>query len=122
MPKVMEAGHRSMVGLFHRYKRGARARAYDWDLTKEQFKTITCNPCAYCNEPPSREFTKGLTKGRDKMAVEPYTYNGIDRVDNQQGYHPNNVVACCTQCNMAKGKLDPQQFISWIRRVYAQQG
>lgn len=47
-----------------------------------------------------------------------YVYNGIDRVDNTKGYTIDNVVPCCGICNMAKGKLNQQEFQNWIKRVY----
>jgi hypothetical protein len=48
-----------------------------------------------------------------------FTYNGIDRIDNSQGYIIDNVVPCCTKCNIAKGRQSIQEFKEWIYRAYA---
>lgn len=42
---------------------------------------------------------------------------GIDRLDNNKGYSPNNVVTCCFQCNRAKNNKDAKDFINWAIKI-----
>jgi len=68
--------------------------------------------CHYCGTRPRNALAhKGLRK-RTKII------NGIDRIDNHQGYVYGNVVTCCAQCNYAKGCLSYADFIQWAGRVY----
>jgi hypothetical protein len=65
--------------------RGAKRRALDWDITLHEYLYIISKPCYYCG------------------GALPLTGSGLDRMDNTQGYVPNNVVSCCTVCNRIKG-------------------
>jgi hypothetical protein len=66
------------------------------NLTKEQFDTITKQPCYYCG------------------IMQEKGFNGIDRMDSIKGYEIENCVSCCTECNMMKGAVDN---ITFVRRV-----
>jgi len=46
-----------------------------------------------------------------------FTYNGIDRIDSDGGYTPDNIVACCKKCNIAKSDMTTDDFLAWIRRI-----
>lgn len=48
-----------------------------------------------------------------------FKYNGIDRVDNNRGYTPDNVVTACSFCNLAKREMTRDEFITWARRLVA---
>jgi hypothetical protein len=88
------------------YKLGAAKRNLDFNLTDEQFYELVRKPCHYCGAPPQeRKF--GAANGG-------YKANGVDRIDNQQGYHLGNVVPCCKNCNMAKRTRTYDEFINWI--------
>jgi len=89
-PPTKESVQRSMKRLFKRYIKQCARRNVFWNLTLEQFKEITSNPCTYCGIPPLQ-----ITRS--------YKYNGIDRKNNKKGYEPENVTACCGQCNRIKG-------------------
>ena len=52
----------------------------------EQHAQLVTMPCHYC---------AGL--------LNP-TGSALDRVDNGRGYEPDNVVPCCTVCNVIKGQ------------------
>lgn len=66
------------------YKKGAKKRNIDFNLTKDEFYNLTSKKCYYCNEIKE--------------------YNGIDRIDSSRGYTLKNCVPCCEYCN--KMKLD----------------
>lgn len=88
------------------YKRNAELRGYGFNLTREQVREITSKDCFYCGKPPKR-VGKGAKFSRDG----DYTYNGIDRVDNSDGYTLENVVPCCYSCNFRKGGLSKRDMI-----------
>lgn len=98
--------------VFLFYKRNAEKRGYDFNLDKEQFKNLTQQNCHYCKTPPLQE-----SKSTQRKFVQIYKYNGIDRVDNTQGYNLTNCVPCCKICNRAKGNLALQEFKNWIRSL-----
>jgi len=83
----------------------------DWDLSMEQVRKLTKQNCHYCGTKPSQQINLPGSN-------EPYFYNGIDRVDNEIGYHISNVVSCCKMCNFAKRNLSYNFFISWIKDAY----
>lgn len=105
-------GEASFNGLFMGYRAAARHRQIEWSLTKEQFRILTEGCCSYCGLKPSGQY---LTQ---KTVNGAYTYSGIDRVDNKLGYHPGNVVSCCSLCNRGKHVLSVQEFQAWIERVH----
>lgn len=47
-----------------------------------------------------------------------FTYNGIDRLNNDEGYTVENTVTCCSVCNRAKHTMGFEAFRAWIARVY----
>ena len=93
------------------YKKTAKRRGHNWDLTEEQFKKITQKDCYYCGAKPNN-----ITKYPNCNGI--YIYNGIDRIDNTKGYTIDNVVPCCKYCNMAKNILTLQKFTEWVKRIY----
>ena len=92
------------------YKRHARDRGLDWELTYEQVEDIIQSPCFYCGEEKSNlKITKNCQEG--------FRYNGIDRIDSSKGYVIGNVVASCKKCNLAKMDMDQKDFIIWVQKV-----
>lgn len=87
---------------WNKYVGGARKRGYCWEITKEQHTKLITSDCSYCGAKPS-------------------PINGIDRVNNEIGYMPDNVVAACTICNKAKYTLTRDVFIAWALRLAAHQ-
>ena len=79
-------------------------------LNDEQIVTILKSDCAYCGAPPSNTRLDPSHKGRK----QPFIYSGIDRVKNEQGYVPGNVVACCFNCNRSKGEMS---YADWIAHL-----
>ena len=93
-------GNHSEYARFNRYKKGANARNLEFNLTKEDFNTITSQPCYYCGEYSGSYFEK--------------QYSGIDRIDSSCGYNTDNVVSCCEMCN--KMKLD-YNISDWLFKM-----
>lgn len=46
-------------------------------------------------------------------------YSGLDRIDSNGEYTPDNVVPCCKVCNCAKNVLSVSEFAAWVRRIYS---
>lgn len=79
---------------FNIYKKNAKRRGLSFQLSKEQFYTLTAQPCEYC--------------GRINE------YNGIDRIDSNKDYTIDNCVPCCASCNIMKNDTP---FNEWINNM-----
>lgn len=66
----------------------AKRRGFKCDITNEQFISYWNSKCEYCYKAILNE--KGI---------------GLDRLDNNLGYTPENVVPCCGDCNYIKGDI-----------------
>lgn len=77
----------TIEGRYNHYKSSAKEKGRDFKLSKEEFEKLVSLPCFYCN-------FSGKTGIIQKM--------GLDRIDNNKGYLINNVVPCCTLCNMTR--------------------
>jgi hypothetical protein len=106
-------GESSMRWVYNLYKYSfAKKRNLSFELTMEQFKEITQKNCFYCDEEP-RNFFSGKSSHRNGG----YTYNGLDRKDNNQGYTLDNAVPCCGKCNKMKSDLTFQEFVDRIIKI-----
>jgi hypothetical protein len=104
--------------LLYRYRKKASARRLEFSLSVDDFRRLVTGACHYCGVPPKQEVygTLGTSKRRAS-----FTYNGIDRSDNDIGYTIDNCVTCCGSCNMAKRNMPAGKFVEWIRRIYVYQ-
>ncbi len=107
----LPVGKASEHYLMDGYKRHAKNRNLLWNLSDEQFGKLTKGNCVYCGKEPSQ-----VTGSRKRRGT--YLYNGIDRVDNSEGYIFENVVSCCGSCNRAKDTMSQKEFLSWIIRIF----
>lgn len=112
MPWQLPKGEAAFNNLYYQYKLSAEKRGYNFLLSEEQFRNLTKQKCFYCGIEPSK-----IIKGQGKTSGD-YKYNGIDRIDNSDGYKINNVVPCCFSCNSAKGTLSQKDFFKLINRIY----
>ena len=108
LPKI---GESTRNYLFQKYQKRAMERGLEWNITKDQFNRLTQENCFYCNDGPN-------TTTQIKGGYGSYTYNGIDRLDNDKGYVKSNVVTCCSVCNFLKGSFDIELFLSKIKQIY----
>jgi len=99
--------------LLYKYKQGARKRALEWRLTDDEARHMFHQPCHYCGLPPQGTFSLGYPESTIR-------YNGIDRVDNTEGYVPGNVVACCKYCQYMKRDLTLDFFLQQVEKIYSQ--
>jgi len=91
------------------YKKGAETRKLEWNLADDQFFALTQQNCHYCGAAPRPKI------GRNSNGA--FVCNGIDRIDNKKGYTTENIVPCCTPCNLAKRNRSYQEFIEWLKRA-----
>lgn len=95
--KAANATRSSPTRKFAFMKNTAKVRKLAFDLTESQCIDLTSRPCEYCGGPLAKY---GM---------------GLDRIDNSLGYLFNNVLPCCTQCNVARGTFftvdEMKQFI-----------
>jgi hypothetical protein len=96
--------------LFNNYKGGAKKRGYTFEITVEQFTLLVQSLCHYCGAKP-------FTVCKQKTKAGSVLYNGIDRLDNAQGYVAGNVVSCCRHCNRAKAELSVDDFLGLVKRI-----
>ena len=85
---------------YSKYRSDAKYRHIDFDLTREQFETITARPCYYCG---------GFTEGR--------TQNGLDRITSKRGYVSGNIRSCCKRCNIGKLNYSAQSYVKHCLKV-----
>lgn len=98
--------------LYANYKHGAKKRGLYFEISFEQAMKLYEGDCVYCGAKP--------TKINHIAASNSFfKYNGIDRVDNDIGYIPENCVSCCKKCNEAKKAMKLEEFADWIKAVYS---
>jgi hypothetical protein len=86
--------------IWNHYVKGAQKRRIHFALTKTRFNELILLPCFYCTYKKDSEV------------------NGIDRLNNNQGYQEDNVVPCCEPCNIMKGSQHPQEFIDKLYAIH----
>lgn len=98
--------------LLTRYKKGAKERNLCWELTDDQFRTLTKSNCWYTGQEPATKISN------NESPNSVYVFNGVDRLDNTMGYTPENCVPCCKDANFAKMSLDYNKFLQLVERIY----
>lgn len=93
-------------------------------LTKEEFAQLLKSNCFYCDIEPKQELLipakgYGMHGSNDKIK---FLYNGIDRKNNLVGYTTENCVACCKNCNRAKGAMSFDDFRNWASMFSSKTG
>ncbi|NRA76795.1 MAG: hypothetical protein HRU18_01195 [Pseudoalteromonas sp.] len=92
---------------YNTYKANAKRRGYDFRIREETFNKIVKSNCYYCGKPPRKYKSCGFVA----------YFNGIDRINNNEGYSAKNCVACCPVCNRMKGNLDYRVFMNQIAKI-----
>lgn len=122
--------HTNANAAWNCYKRNARNRNIDWQLTKDEFKSIIFKNCHYCGIEPSVKYNVFGSARRKKVTSEQakqrqdsglILMNGVDRVDSEKGYSLDNCVPCCKDCNVGKFVKTKEEFLEWIKRVWTHQ-
>lgn len=109
--------------LWHNYRKGAIKRNLEFNLSVLEFKSLcekTCNTCGQEPTPDTSVYNMHKEKAPDAL-YRIVNRNGIDRVDNSQGYVLSNCEPCCSRCNFAKHAMPMSEFKDWIARAYKHQ-
>lgn len=109
--KELPAGEGAFRALYRATKFNAGYRGIEWNLDEEFFRCITQQLCCYCGIEPYQVY-------EPKRKTGGYTFNGIDRVDNDIGYIKENCVPCCGVCNYMKSATNVNDFRDWIVQIY----
>lgn len=113
--KWMERGRAAKNLLFAKYKAGAKKRGIVFELAFDGFITLCQSACDYCGASPSQSVKR---RASYEHFHGDFIHNGIDRVDNNQGYVVGNCVACCSICNVMKNTLTKSQFLEHVKRIH----
>src|ERR1700688_4596227 len=96
--------------LFRTYIEDAKAKNLVFNLTKEDCKVLFKARCHYCGCEPNQVRVS-------QRGYSSYTYNGIDRKNNEVGYVTENCLPCCSFCNYKKRDTPYLEFTDWIKKV-----
>lgn len=107
-----EAGLRD---CYRTYQRNAAIRGLEWKLSIDEVRELMAGNCFYCGTPPS------MVSQARAGGHWTFVYNGIDRLNSDLGYLPENVVTCCKNCNRAKRDMPYEEFMAWIKLLIAHQ-
>lgn len=80
---------------YNAIERSALIRGIKFDIKLTEYIQYYNKPCCYCGTP----------------AI------GLDRIDSVLHYTKDNVVTCCTTCNMMKSTLEADAFILHCSRI-----
>lgn len=97
-------------GRLQIYKARARTEGREFNLPYAEFKRLLFSPCFYCGLPAEYGVVFGPTK-KPSLRV---ACHGVDRVDNDRGYEPDNTVTACAVCNFAKSAFSLEAFAAWV--------
>lgn len=108
--KMLSTKDASINMLYSQYKHKSKKRGYTFSLTVDEFRYIIEQPCYLCNSMATNTF---VLPDRGE-----YHYNGVDRIDNNQGYSVANCAACCGTCNKMKLDLSIAEFLQKIELIH----
>lgn len=115
--KNINANQAKMGTAMYIYKN----RYSDGDISFEDFLKMSNEYCFYCGAAPYKSFNLyKLKDGCTKLSAENgyFTYNGLDRIDQNLPHFKNNVVTCCAICNWMKTNHSSYDFIKHITKIY----
>jgi hypothetical protein len=94
-----------------RIRSGARLRGKNFELTQGQVLFLISRPCHWCGR-------VGVNSCKHPRSGQPpFRYNGLDRVNNDEGYTLANTVPCCGPCNRAKHTMTTEEFLDMCHSV-----
>lgn len=112
--RPVTSGNPILNALLASRRGAAKARGYEWGLTRAEAFALFKGDCAYCGAPPLQVYRNTTSPANDAEL-----YNGIDRVRNDAGYVAGNCVSCCGACNISKATRSVEEFRAWAQRLHA---
>ncbi len=107
----LQYGESAFNRLYALYVYRAKKANRRFSITKEDFKSLTSQPCHYCDQSPSQSTIGPRGNGA-------YIYSGLDRVDSNMGYTKDNCKPCCRMCNIMKHNLTIAEFRTHLKKIY----
>lgn len=100
----------SCVGVIYaKYRQQSLSRGVRFDVSREELGELIRLNCHYCGAEP------------DNNSRKRFRYNGLDKVKPELGYTSGNLVPACWPCNRAKGSMDAESFLVWLKKTYEYQ-
>lgn len=97
-------------------------RVYKDGCKFEDFLKLSQKSCHYCGKEPERIFNLYSKFDSHPLKDEAdFKYNGLDRIDSDKDHSLNNIVPCCTDCNIMKNNKSVQEFLDHIKAIYLHQ-
>lgn len=97
---------KGITTIFKNYRTAAKTRNIEFNLTLKDFEDNIFKECYYCGRPPQNKII--MSHNRELK------YNGLDRIENDEGYHKENILPCCITCNRMKMDMGLIEFSSYI--------
>ncbi len=118
--------------LYRRCFKRSTEKGLAFDLTMDQFKSLSSQDCTYCGTKPRlntsvRDTAIRVASKRGHRTNSPQIMNlavpsnGLDRVNNAAGYILSNVKPCCTLCNSMKHIQTDLDFLAQAKKIAAHQ-
>lgn len=98
--KTRKNPHHRYVFYKRRAEGGGIKTKNPFNLTEIECKEYFTSRCHYCG-----------------YRYDGEVLNGIDRVNNNEGYSKDNCVSCCTMCNMMKRVLSREDFLHMCEHI-----
>lgn len=111
-PLRKETGEASKRMYFNNYRKSAGKRGLCFNISYDEFVSITTQDCYYCGAQPEATGNAAF-KGVNGI----YKHNGIDRKDSGVGYVESNIVPCCGTCNLMKNRIGHDKFLAQVARI-----
>lgn len=112
MRHKLPPGEASARHLYYVYRRSAKKRSLEFNLSFNDAIEIWKQPCSYCGAEPQ------IVYQHNPNSNGGIIYNGIDRINNDLGYTKDNCTSCCKICNFAKRNQDLEDFKTWVKQAY----
>lgn len=113
LPKLPK-GEAARNALLQSYIYSARVRGLEWSLLDDEAFILFEGACYCCGAPPAT--IKKAKRANGRFAT--FVYNGIDRVNNDEGYTLSNSVSCCGRCNGIKLEMTLDELKIHIKKMH----
>lgn len=109
---VLSDGRADRNYWIRKYKKRAKDQEIEFTLSDQEFFELSSQLCFYCDDPPIQR-----SHGYKSTYGSPFLANGLDRVEPKKGYTKDNVVPCCTDCNLQKRDTSQSEFIKKANKI-----
>ena len=96
---------------YNGYKSDTKRNNRKFNISFKKFMEMIQLKCHYCGSKPN---LKIFNKGKSRFKI----VNGIDRINSNKGYLINNIITCCSKCNLMKNVFSVNDFLSHVDKIY----